>query len=69
MGPLKAYQVVTHGGAAVNESLQVLDGAGDVIPGLYAAGVVAGDLHLFGHGTNHCWVFTSGRLAGEHAAG
>ena len=50
-------------------NLQVL-GTGDIpIPGLYAAGSTGqGGLLLEGHGHHLGWGFTSGRIAGRHAA-
>ena len=61
--------MLTDGGLAVNERLQVL-GQNDVpIPGLYAAGSVGqGGLILKGHGHHIGWAFTSGRLVGKTAA-
>ena len=69
LGPAKSYIVLTDGGLAVNERLQVL-GQNDVpIPGLYAAGSVGqGGLILKGHGHHIGWAFTSGRLVGKTAA-
>jgi succinate dehydrogenase/fumarate reductase flavoprotein subunit len=69
LGPVKNYINYTDGGLAVNTSLQVL-GQGDVpIPRLYAAGATGqGGLLLKGHGNHLGWGFTSGRLAGQHAA-
>lgn len=65
----------TIGGLMVNESLQVLDAADDgtsAIPGLYAAGNVAGG--FFGStypsavsGINKGWSIVAGYLAGQHA--
>jgi fumarate reductase flavoprotein subunit len=70
LGPAKAYFTTTEGGAAVNESLQVLDEEDRPIPGLYAVGQVGlGGQILWGHGLHICWAITSGRLAGNHAAG
>ena len=70
LGPAKSYVVLTDGGLAVSDGLQVL-GAGDrPIPGLYAAGSAGqGGLMLKGHGHHIGWAFTSGRLAGKIAAG
>jgi predicted oxidoreductase len=49
--------------------MEVLDAAGRVIPGLYAAGSAGqGGLLLEAHGMHLCWAFTSGRLAGRSAA-
>ena len=69
LGPAKSYVVLTDGGLAVSDGLQVL-GAGDrPIPGLYAAGSAGqGGLMLKGHGHHIGWAFTSGRLAGKIAA-
>jgi succinate dehydrogenase/fumarate reductase flavoprotein subunit len=69
LGPVRSYIMTTDGGLAVNENLQVL-GENDVpIPGLYAAGSNGqGGLLLEGHGHHLGWGFTSGRIAGRHAA-
>jgi len=67
LGPLRPYSVITDGGIAVDERMRALDD-GEPIEGLYAAGVIAGDNHLFGHGHHQAWTFTSGRIAGEVAA-
>ena len=76
--PYYAMQVgtvhlVTLGGLTINTSLQVLDTAGQVIPGLYAAGNVSGG--FFGDeypttspGLSHGRAWTFGRLAGLAAA-
>jgi fumarate reductase flavoprotein subunit len=63
----------TLGGIKVNAGMEVLDTNGDVIPGFYAAGVIAD-----GHQSDtYCselagaalgFAFTSGRIAGENAA-
>ncbi len=69
LGPVKNYINFTDGGLAVNERLEVLDSASRPIPGLLAAGSVGqGGLLLKGHGHHLGWAFTSGRLAGRHAA-
>ncbi|MBI4191441.1 MAG: FAD-binding protein [Betaproteobacteria bacterium] len=69
LGPVKSYIVLTDGGLAVNERLQVLDAADRPIDGLYAAGSAGqGGVLLQGHGHHIGWAFTSGRLAGRHAA-
>lgn len=70
LGPAKAYFTTTEGGAAVNTNLQVLNAAGDPIPGLYAVGQNGlGGMILWGHGLHIAWALTSGRLAGEHIMG
>lgn len=60
----------TMGGVVINESAQVLDGEGNVIPGFYAAGEVTGGIHgtnrLGGNALADITVF--GRIAGESAA-
>jgi succinate dehydrogenase/fumarate reductase flavoprotein subunit len=69
LGPAKSWIVFTEGGLRVNERLQVLGQGGAPIPGLYAAGSAGqGGLLLEGHGHHLDWAFTSGRLAGRHAA-
>ena len=69
LGPAKAWIVLTDGGLRVSSRLEVLDGNGRVIPGLYAAGSNGqGGLLLEGHGHHLGWAFTSGRLAARAAA-
>lgn len=69
LGPAKSYVVLTDGGLAVNEALQVLGEDDTPIAGLYAAGSAGqGGLMLKGHGHHIGWAFTSGRIAGRHAA-
>lgn len=65
LGPIRPYATITEGGLTVDESMQVLDSTGSPIPGLFAAGSVAGGHHLVGHGHHHSWIFTSGRIAGR----
>lgn len=69
LGPAKSYVVLTDGGLAVSEGLQVLGEGDRPIPGLYAAGSAGqGGLMLKGHGHHIGWAFTSGRLVGRIAA-
>ena len=69
LGPLRNYVNYTDGGLAVNRSLQVLGPGDRPIPGLFAAGSTGqGGLLLKGHGHHLGWAFTSGRIAGRHAA-
>lgn len=69
LGPAKSYVVLTDGGLAVNERLQVLGEGDRPIEGLYAAGSAGqGGLMLKGHGHHIGWAFTSGRIAGRNAA-
>ncbi|RME80267.1 MAG: FAD-dependent oxidoreductase [Caldilineae bacterium] len=69
LGPAKAYFTTTEGGAAINERFQVLDEAGQPIPGLYAVGQNGlGGQVLWGHGLHIAWAITSGRLAGRYVA-
>lgn len=69
LGPVRAYIMATDGGLAVNDRLQVLGKDDRPIPGLYAAGSTGqGGLLLEGHGHHLGWGFTSGRIAGRHAA-
>jgi succinate dehydrogenase/fumarate reductase flavoprotein subunit len=66
LGPAKAYFTTTEGGVAVNQNLEVLDGSGRVIPGLFAVGSNGlGGQILWGHGLHIAWAITSGRLVGE----
>jgi succinate dehydrogenase/fumarate reductase flavoprotein subunit len=60
------------GGLKINAKNQVIDQFGDVIPGLYAAGEIAGGLmripsHYY-TGTMTLQCFTQGRIAGDLAA-
>jgi succinate dehydrogenase/fumarate reductase flavoprotein subunit len=54
----------TMGGLPINAKAQVLDIYGKVIPGLYAAGEVAGSLDIIGMAKG----VVMGRIAGESAA-
>ena len=70
LGPVRSWIILTDGGLTVNRHHQVTRADGGVIPGLYAVGSVGqGGLLLEGHGHHLAWAFTSGRLAGLHAAG
>ena len=58
------------GPAKINEHMEVLDNQDKPIPGLFAAGVIAGgwqgyDYHNFGSALS--WALNSGRIAGESA--
>jgi fumarate reductase flavoprotein subunit len=62
----------TIGGIKIDESMRVIDTAGDPIPGLYAAGVTTGgweaetyDYRLTGHLVG--FALNSGRIAAENA--
>ncbi len=69
LGPAKAYFTTTEGGAAINQSFQVLDQHDRPIPGLYAVGQNGlGGQILWGHGLHIAWAITSGRLAGKMLA-
>jgi len=69
MGPVMTRVNFIDGGLAVDGILRVLGVDGTPIPGLYAAGLTGlGGALLAGHGHHLAWVFTSGRLAGRHAA-
>lgn len=70
----RAVYLGTVGGVKVDEHLQVIDGDYDPIPGLYAAGTNAGGYYnglgyppYEGLACGFAW--TSGRIAGESAAG
>jgi succinate dehydrogenase/fumarate reductase flavoprotein subunit len=60
------------GGLKINAKNQVLNQFGDVIPGLYAAGEIAGGLmgipSKYYTGTMTVQCFTQGRIAGDVAA-
>jgi len=60
------------GGLRINAKCQSIDQFGDVIPGLYAAGEIAGGLegipHHYYTGRMTLQAFTQGRIAGDVAA-
>ncbi len=60
----------TMGGVQINPDAQVLDTDGNVIPGLYAAGEVAGGVHGNNRlgGNAYADIMTYGRIAGTNAA-
>ena len=69
LGPVRSYVVLTDGGLAVNEKMEVLNASGNPITGLFAAGSAGqGGLLLFGHGHHLGWAFVSGRIAGRSAS-
>jgi succinate dehydrogenase/fumarate reductase flavoprotein subunit len=69
LGPVRYWINFTDGGVAVNERLEVVGGDDRPLGGLYAAGFIGmGGILLEGHGHHLGWAFTSGRLAGRHAA-
>lgn len=69
MGPVRSLLVQTNGGLKVNRDLAVLDGDDQPIAGLFAAGNAGqGGVLLMGYGHHLGWAFTSGRIAGRHAA-
>ncbi len=59
------------GGLKINAKCQIIDQFGDVIPGLYAAGEIAGGLegipHHYYTGRMTLQAFTQGRIAGDVA--
>ncbi len=63
----------TMGGVEINELCQVLSTAGEVIPGLYAAGEVTGGIHggnrLGGNAIADIIIFgqIAGQIAGQQA--
>lgn len=68
--PFIPYVHSTLGGVQINTSAQVLDTDGNVIPGLFAAGEVTGDIHgkeRMG-GNTIAEAVTYGRIAGASAA-
>lgn len=66
LGPARACFTTTEGGAAIDESLRVLDRNGEPIAGLYAVGQNGlGGQVLWGHGLHIGWALTSGRLVGK----
>ena len=60
----------TMGGLRIDTEAHVLDKAGAIIPGLYAAGEVAGGIHAGNRlgGNALADIFTYGRIAGKNAA-
>jgi tricarballylate dehydrogenase len=67
--PLACAIVFTYGGIATDTSARVIDGAGEPIAGLYAAGECTGI--YYGHypgGTSVLRGMVFGRIAGLHAA-
>lgn len=69
LGPLYSWIMTTDGGLAVTPQFEVLRSDGQVVPGLYAAGLAGqGGVLLPGHGQHLGWAFTSGRLCGLRLA-
>jgi fumarate reductase flavoprotein subunit len=71
--PIPVHQLVVVGGLSVNGDSQVLDKNGNVIPGLYAVGNVAGnffanDYPLTAPGLSHGRCLTLGRILGQSLA-
>ena len=68
LGPIKAL-VGSSGGLKVDREMHVLNEAGQVIRGLYAAGMNGSSNTLIaGHGNALAWAFSTGRIAGVNAA-
>jgi len=75
-GPYYAAQMMewnlgSHGGVRINTSAQVLDVHGEVIPRLYAGGMVAGGIvgpYYPGSGTAICSTVCFGRIAAQKAS-
>ena len=66
-----AYVWMTTGAIRINENAQVVKANGDVIPGLYAAGIIAAGRmgkQNPGSGYNMMWNIYTGRLAGRTVA-
>jgi fumarate reductase flavoprotein subunit len=59
----------TMGGLKIDTGTHVLNGQGQIIPGLYAAGEVAGGIHAGNRlgGNSLTDIFTFGRIAGKTA--
>lgn len=69
LGPAISWIVFSEGGLSIDTEFRVLDGHGQPIHGLFAAGSSGqGGIILNGHGHHLGWAFTSGRLAGKRAA-
>lgn len=66
--PIKALVVMTLGGVTVNEDMQVVNEAGNPIPGLYAAGEVVGGIwgKYVSGGTGVMGPVVFGRIAGRN---
>ncbi len=66
---LHALCVMTLGGVTANSNMQVLDEAGNVIPGLYAAGEVVGGIwgKFVSGGTGVMGPIVFGQVAAQHA--
>lgn len=66
---LQALCVMTLGGVTANSSMQVLDEAGNVIPGLYAAGETVGGVwgKFVSGGTGVMGPIVFGKIAARHA--
>ena len=67
--PLKALCVMTLGGVTANNNMQVLDEAGNVIPGLYAAGETVGGVwgKFVSSGTGVMGPIVFGKIAARNA--
>lgn len=66
--PIKALVVMTLGGVTVNNEMQVVDEAGNAIPGLYAAGEVVGGIwgRFVSGGTGVMGPVVFGRISGRN---
>ena len=66
--PIKALVVMTLGGVTVNNDMQVVDEAGNAIPGLYAAGEVVGGIwgRFVSGGTGVMGPVAFGRITGRN---
>ena len=67
--PRKASLHHTMGGVKINTEAEVLNEDGQIIPGLWAAGEVAGGVHAGNRlgGNAIADIFTFGRIAGRNA--
>jgi len=69
LGPVKVFINLTNSGLKISPDMAVLRADGSAVPGLFAAGSAGqGGVFLWGHGHHIGWAFTSGRIAGRHAA-
>ncbi len=66
--PIKALVVMTLGGVTINNDMQVVDEAGNAIPGLYAAGEVVGGIwgKFVSGGTGVMGPVAFGRITGRN---
>jgi len=68
LGPIKAFNIFSGGGLAIDREMRVLDSDRRPIPGLYACGANGeAGVYLGGHGHHLAWAFGTGQIAGRNA--